>query len=82
MIESSIQETVESGLNFPTAFTTLPENLVVVENIFGRKSYGVNVCGTKELEYNVMHKLEVDLIQVPNNSCAGVYTSSQIQEVP
>jgi hypothetical protein len=33
---------MESGLNFPIAFTTLPKKLVVVENIFGRKSYRVN----------------------------------------
>ncbi len=64
MIESSIQEngTMESKLNLLTALTTLPENLVIVENIFGRKSYKVNVCGTEELEFNVMHKLGVDLI--------------------
>ncbi len=40
MIESSIQENgiMESGLNFPTAFTTLPKKLVVVNNIYGIKS--------------------------------------------
>jgi hypothetical protein len=73
---------MESGLNFPTAFTTLPENLVVVENIFSGKSSRVRVCGTEELESNVMHKLGVDLIQYHNYSCMGVYTSSQTQEVP
>ncbi len=73
---------MESGLNFPTAFTTLPENLVVVENISSGKSSRVSVCGTKELESNVMHKLGVDLIQYHSYSCMGVYTSSQTQEVP
>jgi hypothetical protein len=34
---------VEFGLNFPIAFTTLPKNLNVVENIFGRKNYRVSV---------------------------------------
>ncbi len=40
MIESSIQENGigESGLNFPIALITLPENLVLVENIHGKKS--------------------------------------------
>jgi len=58
MIESSIQEngTVESRLNLPTALTALPENLVVAENISGRKSSRVNVRGTEELESNVMQK--------------------------
>lgn len=58
MIESSIQEngTMESRLNLPTALTALPENLVVAENISGRKSSRVNVRGTEELESNVMQK--------------------------
>jgi hypothetical protein len=56
MIESSIQENgiVESRLNFPIAFTTLLENLVIVKNIYGKKSSKVSVCGTEELESNVM----------------------------
>jgi hypothetical protein len=64
MVESSIQENgiVESKLNLPTVLTTLLENLVIAKNIFGIKIYRINVCGTKELEYNVMHKLGVDLI--------------------
>jgi hypothetical protein len=53
---------MESRLNLPTTLTTLLENLVVVENIFGIKSYRINVCGIAELESNVMHKLRVDLI--------------------
>jgi hypothetical protein len=36
----------------------------------------------EELESNVMYKLGVNLIQYPNYSCMGVYTSSQTQEVP
>jgi hypothetical protein len=64
MIESSIQEngTMESILNLPTTLTTLLENLVIAENIFGRKSHKINVYGTKELVSNVMHKLGVDLV--------------------
>jgi hypothetical protein len=56
MIESSILDngTMEFGLNFPIAFTTLLENLIVVENISSKKSSGLSVCGTKELESNVM----------------------------
>jgi hypothetical protein len=59
IIASTIQENgiVESILNLPTTLTTLPENLIVAENIFGIKSYRINVYGTKELESNVMHKL-------------------------
>ncbi len=51
MIESSIQENgiMESGLNFPTALIALLENLVVVENIYGRKSSKVSIHGTEEL---------------------------------
>jgi hypothetical protein len=43
MIESSIQENGigESGLNFPTALITLPKKLVLIENIYGRKSFKV-----------------------------------------
>jgi hypothetical protein len=39
MNESLIQENriVESRLNFPIAFTTLPKTLVVVENISSKK---------------------------------------------
>jgi hypothetical protein len=56
MIESSIQEngTMESRLNFPITLTIMPENLIIVENIFDKKSSKVSVCGTKELESNVM----------------------------
>jgi hypothetical protein len=81
MIESSIHENgrVESGLNFPITLTTLPKKLVIVKNIFGRKSYRISVCGIEELESNVIQKLEVDY---PSYSCVTVYTSSQIQEVP
>jgi hypothetical protein len=84
MIKSSTQEngTMEFGLNFPIALMALLENLVVVENISNIKSSKVNVCGTKELESNVMQKLRVDLIQYPIYSCTGVYTNSQTQEVP
>jgi hypothetical protein len=56
MIESSIHENAigESELNFPTTLITLLENLVIVENIYGKKSFKVSVYGTKELEFNVM----------------------------
>jgi hypothetical protein len=53
---------VEFGLNFPIAFTTLPKNLIIVENIYSRKSFRISVCGIEELESNVMHKPGVDLI--------------------
>jgi hypothetical protein len=64
MIESSIQEngTMDSKLNLLIAFTAILENLIIVENIFGGKGYKVHVCGTKELESNMIHKLGVDLI--------------------
>jgi len=53
---------MEFGLNFPIAFVALLENLVIVENIYERKSFRVNVCGIEELKSNVMHKPGVDLI--------------------
>jgi hypothetical protein len=66
-IESSIQENgiVESGLNFPIALKVLPINLVIVKNIFSKKSSRVSVCGIEELKFNVMQKPKVDLIQYP-----------------
>jgi hypothetical protein len=70
---------MEFGLNFPIAFTTLPKKLVIVENIFGKFFFRVSVCGTEGLEFNLMHKPGVDLIQYPNYSCVIVYTSSQTQ---
>ncbi len=56
---------MEFGLNFPIAFTALLENLIIVENIYGRKSFKVSVCGIEELKSNVMHKLGLDLIHKP-----------------
>jgi hypothetical protein len=57
MIESSIQENGigESGLNFPIALITLPENLVLVENIHGKKSSKVLILVFVALRsYNLM----------------------------
>jgi hypothetical protein len=82
MIESSIQENgiVESRLNFQLHLQHNQKKLIIVENIYGRKSSKVSICGTK-LESNVMQKLKVDLIQYSSYSCMNVYTNSQTQEV-
>jgi hypothetical protein len=66
-IESSIQKngTMESRLNFPIALKALPINLVIVKNIYSKKSSRVSVCGIEELKFNVMQKPRVDLIQYP-----------------
>jgi hypothetical protein len=45
---------MESGLNFPTTLRAMPKNLIIVENIYGKESSRVSVCGTKELKFNVM----------------------------
>jgi hypothetical protein len=41
MIKSSIQEngTMEFIFNFPTALTTQPKNLIIVENIYDKKKF-------------------------------------------
>ncbi len=56
IIESSIQENgiMESKLNFPIALTAQLKQLIVVENIFDKKSSRVSVYDIEELEFNVM----------------------------
>jgi hypothetical protein len=81
MIESSIQEngTMEFGFNFPIAFTTLLENLIVIENICCKKSSKVSVCGTKELESNGMQIQHECLHKLTNSRGALSYATTCTQ---